>query len=202
MGCPLKNTQLYEITATDSSRLSRMSDNIVPDEKNWTWVLERQCIDCEFDASSFNSRLSAAAIRDLVDRWAAVLAGTKVQARTRPDMWSSLEYGCHIRDVFRKFDERLKLMLETEDPAFENWDQDKTAIEDRYNLQNPKVVVSELRDAGMSLAARFDTVKEEQWSRRGIRSDGSVFTVDSIARYLMHDPVHHLWDVGAEVPNF
>jgi len=45
-------------------------------------------------------------------------------------------------------------------------------------------------------------VKEEQWSRRGIRSDGSIFTVDSIARYLMHDPVHHLWDVGAEVPNF
>lgn len=179
-----------------------MSDNIVPDEKNWTWVLERQCIDCEFDASSFNSRLSATTIRDLVDRWAAVLAGTKVQIRTRPDMWSSLEYGCHIRDVFRKFDERLKLMLETEDPAFENWDQDKTAIEDRYDLQNPKVVVSELREAGMSLAARFDTVKEEQWSRRGIRSDGSVFTVDSIARYLMHDPVHHLWDVGAEVPNF
>ena len=117
-------------------------------------------------------------------------------------MWSSLEYGCHIRDVFRKFDERLKLMLETEDPSFENWDQDKTAIEDRYDLQNPKVVVSELREAGMSLAARFDTVKEEQWTRRGIRSDGSVFTVDSIARYLMHDPVHHLWDVGAEVPNF
>ncbi len=54
----------------------------------------------------------------------------------------------------------------------------------------------------MSLAARFDTVEEEQWSRRGIRSDGSVFTVDSVARYLMHDPVHHLWDVGAEVPNF
>ena len=179
-----------------------MSDHIVPDEKNWTWVLERQCIDCEFDARSFNSRLSATTIRDLVDRWAAVLAGIKVQARTRPDMWSSLEYGCHIRDVFRKFDERLKLMLETEDPAFENWDQDKTAIEDRYDLQNPKVVVSELREAGMSLAACFDTVKEEQWSRRGIRSDGSVFTVDSIARYLMHDPVHHLWDVGAEVPNF
>jgi hypothetical protein len=29
-----------------------------------------------------------------------------------------------------------------------------------------------------------------------------VFTVDSIAKYLMHDPVHHLWDVGAEVPRY
>jgi hypothetical protein len=26
-------------------------------------------------------------------------------------------------------------------------------------------------------------------------------TVDSLARYLMHDPVHHLWDVqAAEAP--
>ncbi|NDG11232.1 MAG: hypothetical protein EB111_05220 [Actinobacteria bacterium] len=38
-------------------------------------------------------------------------------------------------------------------------------------------------------------------SVRGFRSDGSAFTVESIARYLMHDPVHHLWDVGAEIPS-
>jgi len=26
--------------------------------------------------------------------------------------------------------------------------------------------------------------------------------VESIARYLMHDPVHHLWDVGEEIPEY
>ena len=115
-------------------------------------------------------------------------------------MWSPLEYGCHVRDVFRKFDERLALMLVETNPQFENWDQDRTAVEDNYSAQDPAIVTVELRRAGESLAARFDSVKGDQWERRGLRSDGSAFTVRSIARYMMHDPVHHLWDVGADVP--
>lgn len=34
----------------------------------------------------------------------------------------------------------------------------------------------------------------------GPRSDGSVFTVESLLRDLMHDPIHHLWDVLADLP--
>jgi hypothetical protein len=32
---------------------------------------------------------------------------------TRPsdDRWSALEYACHVRDVFRLYDERLEMML-------------------------------------------------------------------------------------------
>lgn len=177
-------------------------EGIVPDDKSWTWVLERRCEDCGFDAASFDPLRTGVALRDQVERWESVLETGRVRDRPRPGVWSPLEYGCHVRDVFRKFDERLALMLGTHDPAFDNWDQDATAVADRYDLQNPLVVASGLRSAGTSLAARFDTVSGAQWSRRGFRSDGSVFTVDSIARYLLHDPVHHLWDVGAEVPRY
>ena len=38
-------------------------------------------------------------------------------------------------------------------------------------------------------------VRDDQWSRTGRRSDGAVFTVESFGRYLVHDPVHHVWDV-------
>jgi hypothetical protein len=31
--------------------------------------------------------------------------------------------------------------------------------------------------------------------RTGDRSDGSSFTVESFARYFLHDPVHHVADV-------
>jgi hypothetical protein len=131
-----------------------------------------------------------------------VLQGNIATVRPTPAVWSPLEYGCHVRDVFRKFDERLQLMIEVNDPQFENWDQDKTAIEDEYGSQNPAVVASEIATAAEKLANRFDAVAHEQWNRRGFRSDGSVFTVESFARYLMHDPVHHLWDVSAEVPQY
>lgn len=129
-------------------------------------------------------------------RWTEVLARGDARTRPQPHVWSVLEYGCHVRDVFRKFDERLALMINTENPSFENWDQDATAIEDHYDQQDPKVVAKELQTAGIDLANRFGLVEEKQWTRRGFRSDGSAFTIESIAKYLMHDPIHHLWDVG------
>jgi hypothetical protein len=42
-------------------------------------------------------------------------------------------------------------------------------------------------------------VAEEQWLRTGTRSDGARFTVESFARYLIHDPVHHLHDVTTDL---
>ena len=51
-----------------------------------------------------------------------------------------------------------------------------------------------LRAHAEAFAATFATVTD--WSRRGVRSDGAEFTVDTFTRYLLHDLVHHLVDVG------
>ena len=49
-----------------------------------------------------------------------------------PDVLASpLEYGCHVRDVFRLYAYRLELMLTEDDPAYPNWDQDKAPIKSR-----------------------------------------------------------------------
>ena len=170
---------------------------ITPDSKNWTWVLERPCPDCGFDASSFPCNQVAGALRENAATWPALLSLPNVLLRPTEHRWSTLEYACHVRDVFRLFDKRLQLMLEHDDPLFENWDQDRTAIEDRYGEQAPEVVAAELLAAGAALAERFDAVPIASWSRNGRRTDGAVFTVDSFSRYLLHDPVHHLHDVEA-----
>jgi hypothetical protein len=46
------------------------------------------------------------------------------------------------------------------------------------------------------LAERFDGITAGQWSRSGLRGDGTRFTVESFSRYFLHDPIHHLWDVS------
>ena len=97
-----------------------------------------------------------------------------------------------MRDVFRLYDQRLALMLSEDDPQFANWDQDVTAVAERYGSQDPARVAGELEVAGRQIASSFSAVEGEQWSRRGRRSDGAVFTVESFARYFVHDPVHHL----------
>lgn len=179
-----------------------MSDEVIPDQKSWVWVLERRCEDCGFDASTFDPTTTGACLRDLGERWQAVLARPDVAVRPRPGVWSPLEYGCHVRDVFVIFDRRLTSMLEQDDPRFENWDQDRTAVEDDYGSQSAATVSAAIDSAASALAGRFDAVATDQWSRTGVRSDGSAFTVRTLAQYLMHDPVHHLWDVRAEVPDY
>jgi hypothetical protein len=182
--------------------VTQRQNPIIPDDKNWTWVLERSCRDCAFFAGGFETSKTGAAVRDLGTRWADVLGRSDATKRPSPAVWSPLEYGCHVRDVFRIFDRRLAMMIEQVDPRFENWDQDKTAIDDDYASQRTTVVKDELLVASARLADRFDSVQADQWQRRGFRSDGSEFTVRTIAQYLLHDPVHHLWDVGAPVPQY
>ncbi len=170
---------------------------IVPDDKDWTWVLDRPCPECGLDTRTVDPRSVGSMLRVNAASWREVLAAPDdvVRARPRPDVWSPLEYGCHVRDVFRLYDERLRLMLAEDGPHYPNWDQDVTAVESRYGEQDPAHVSAELLDAGGSLADDFDRVEGDQWERTGFRSDGAAFTVSTFARYLVHDPVHHLHDV-------
>lgn len=171
---------------------------IVPDGKDWTWVLERPCPECGFDASGFAREQVATEARSNAASWVKLLDQPGCGLRTRVDRWSVLEYACHVRDVFRVCDYRLERMLREDGPHYENWDQDVTAIDERYDEQDPATVGEEVVAAAGLIAERFDTVSGNAWQGTGCRSDGARFTVDSFSRYVIHDPMHHLWDVGAQ----
>jgi hypothetical protein len=180
--------------------MSSSADSIVPDAKNWTWVLERPCPECGLDTRDVAQEQVAGLLHDVTASWQGILTGGvdvpgEVTARPDAATWSPLEYGCHVRDVFRVFEGRLQLMLSEDDPLFPNWDQDKTAVEDRYGVQKPETVAAELAEAGAVIAVHFAAVDGEQWARAGVRDDGSRFTVTTFARYLVHDVIHHLYDV-------
>ena len=174
-----------------------MSDAIPPDDKDWTWVLQRPCPECGFEPAAIDLADVPKLARANAGAWREVLGRADVTTRPNPRVWSPLEYACHVRDVFRLYDERLALMLREDDPLFANWDQDETAVAERYGAQDPSVVASELETAGEQIAASFDAVKDDEWARTGQRSDGVSFTVESFARYFLHDPIHHLHDVTA-----
>lgn len=165
------------------------------DTKDWTWVLQRPCPECGFDASTLERTDVATALRAANFRLIALLDDPRFAERPEPEVWSALEYGCHVRDVHRLFRMRLGLMLNEDDPLFANWDQDVTAVESRYDLADRDAVVGDLASDGELLASAFDAVADDEWSRVGRRSDGAVFTIETFGRYLVHDPVHHVWDV-------
>jgi hypothetical protein len=170
---------------------------ITPDTKDWTWVLERPCPECGYSGADVAAGDVGVRVRATEPLWLEALAADGATTRPRPDAWSTVEYACHVRDVHRLYTERLHLMLTEDAPTFANWDQDVTAVEERYDLQDPAVVGPALVEASQAMATAFDAVGDDDWSRTGLRSDGAHFTVDSFARYFLHDIEHHLWDVTA-----
>jgi hypothetical protein len=174
---------------------------IVPDDKNWTWVLERPCPECGFDASTQPAEGVGGLLRANARSWLNILdePSDVLRRRASDDRWSPLEYACHVRDVFVIFNQRLELMLSSDNPSFANWDQDKSAEDDRYNHQEPTVVARDLGIAATTLASGFEDVQGDEWNRRGERSDGAHFTVDTFSRYFIHDPIHHLHDVRIDL---
>jgi DinB family protein len=169
---------------------------ITPDTKDWTWVLTRPCPECGFDPATVHPTDVADQIRGDAADWVHRLNAPGAADRRVPTVWSILEYGCHVRDVHRIFNHRVRLMLTEDDPQFANWDQDETATADDYASQQPVTVATELFDAASVVADTYANVPADAWSRRGLRSNGSEFTIATISIYHLHDVLHHAHDVS------
>ena len=139
-------------------------------------------------------------LRDDAVGWAAVLARPGDGSGPAEPTWSPLEYACHVRDVHRIFGERLALMLDEDEPPFANWDQDETAVAERYDRQDP--AAGRRRAGGRGRGDGGDVRRRRRATegpgrRRGLRSDGSEFTVDTPRRATTCTTcVHHIHDVA------
>lgn len=191
--------------------------SIAPDVKNWTWVLERSCPECGFDASTVAYDTVAGLTRDYAGRMVGTLG--RKNAAERPDVqtWSPMEYAAHVRDVCRIFAYRMAIAARTDAvdprvpgfaargqdadetpdgmPVFSDWDQNITAVMARYSDQNPATVAGELTVAAETMAQVLESIPAPALGLRVRRSDGSVFTVETLSRYFVHDVIHHVHDV-------
>ena len=139
-------------------------------------------------------------MRDAASRWPDVLARPDATRGLLPTTWSPLEYACHVRDVHGLFQQRLELMLAEAGPTFANWDQDETALAERYWEQDPAVVAAEVTSPARPSPTPTVGSATTSGAAPGVRSNGSTFTVDSLGRYLLHDLFHHVWDVRGRTP--
>ena len=170
----------------------------VPDTKDWTWVIHRPCPDCGFDPQAVEHEDVPRLTRRYAEVLRAAAARPTADVRPGPATWSPLEYACHVRDVCDLFARRLHRMLTEDDPEFADWDQDETALTERYWEQEPQELQQQLRANAENIATAFAGVSAHRWQRPGRRSNGSVFSVDTFARYFLHDLAHHAWDVTGD----
>ena len=132
-----------------------------------------RCDECHFDYDALGAGAVPGALRSLGNRFAMRVSNERgdptlaLTIRTRPssEIWSALEYACHVRDVFLVQRERVYLTLVEECPSFARMYRDERADLARYAAQEPNEVGRELKMAAEMLAWAFEGLDEAQWQR-------------------------------------
>ena len=160
------------------------------------------CSECQFDAASvadvpgeidaLGRKFAAPLTRFLPGEDGPAL----VRARPDPDTWSPLEYACHVRDVLTLFDARTRAMVAEPGVTFDEWDHDAAVTDDAYNDEDPADVAAAIAAATSGYAGTLRGLGPDDWQATGTRADGETFTVDSLARYGLHEAKHHQLDIG------
>ena len=65
-----------------------MTDHLVPDSKDWTWVLTRPCPECGLAAGEVPLQSLGARIRENAASWATALLGPAIEVRPSTETWS------------------------------------------------------------------------------------------------------------------
>jgi hypothetical protein len=128
------------------------------------------------------------------------LGDADARRRPAPDVWSPLEYACHVRDMLRVQRDRVALAQREDQPTFVPMGRDERVVEDRYNEQDPVVVGRELLGAARSLSELLDTLDAAGWQRTGTYTYPTTEsrTVEWIGNHTVHELQHHGHDIGAD----
>jgi len=158
------------------------------------------CTECGFSYGSLRRPEIAPELVARAARYGEVLhpsEAARLRAHPRDDVWSALEYSCHVRDVHRVQRARILQAGAEDRPDIASMRRQERVLEEGYNHQDPAVVAAEIMAAAQSLALTLDGLDDTGWGRTGVYHwpTTEVRTVDWIGRHTVHESVHHFQDI-------
>jgi hypothetical protein len=161
------------------------------------------CDACGFRYDPAEAPGVAAAALEHAKAYAEVLAGDPVQLRRRPapDVWSPLEYACHVRDVLLAQRERVLAARRLDAPVAEPMGRDERVELDGYARWRPADVARQLQDAALMLAHTLDLLPPADWQRTLVYTwpERAERTLGWLAVHTLHELRHHLLDMRGSV---
>ena len=126
-----------------------------------------------------------------------------LRQRRRPDVWSPLEYACHLRDVLLVQRERLLAARRRDTPSFEPMGRDERVDHDGYADQCPADVARQLEDAAGLFANVLARLGPDDWDRTGLYNypEPTERSLRWIAVHTLHELHHHRLDIVSQMPH-
>jgi hypothetical protein len=160
------------------------------------------CAQCGFEYDLDDAGSAGRALVAGAARFTAILEAdpSGVRRRPRADVWSPLEYACHVRDVLLVQRERVLAARRSDRPTFEPMGRDERVEHDGYALQDPPSVARQMADAAAMFANVLARLGDADWDRTVVygypaRAERSLRWV---AVHTVHEMRHHLGDVSRQ----
>jgi hypothetical protein len=159
-----------------------------------------RCEECGFVYVSVARDEIADRLRSFGPKFDELLSGSSaaLHERPEPEVWSAVEYGCHVRDVLLAQRERLYLALAEDTPDFASIYPDKRVEFARYNSESASQLVEELNVMTRLIADAFSALQADQWSRSCIYHYPTTAkrNLTWLGQHTIHEAEHHLIDIG------
>jgi hypothetical protein len=126
---------------------------------------------------------------------------TTLAQRTAPELWSPLEYACHVRDVLLTQRERVLLARRVDVPNAVPMGRDERVTHEGYAEQEPVEVAEELTMAARLLANVLARLGTADWELRLVYNwpEHTERTLRWVAAHTLHEVRHHLLDVRRQL---
>jgi hypothetical protein len=134
-------------------------------------------------------------LRALADQIEALVRGLDDEALSRrpsPYDWSMKEVCAHLRDSLEIDGERIRRMVEEDDPAIPGYDQEALASERDYQSASMPLILTALRAFSGGNAYMLERLSEEQWRRGGHHEERGQIYVDGYAEQQAEHARAHL----------
>jgi hypothetical protein len=160
------------------------------------------CEECGFEYDLGVAEAAASDVVDGVSRLIALLQdGDDLGRRREPEMWSPLEYGCHMRDVLLVQRERVLAARRMDTPSFDPMGRDERVEHDGYAEQDPSDVARQLTDAATMFANVLTRIGPGEWERTVTYNYPTTQerTLRWVAVHTVHEVRHHLLDIRRQL---
>jgi hypothetical protein len=158
-----------------------------------------RCLQCGFVFGDLRADQIAGALRALPARYRLLLSDVEESVwrrRPEPEVWSALEYTCHVRDVLLVQRDRALLALVETRPSFPRMYREERVGLARYDAHPPAEVSDQLGMAAELCATVFERLTSEQQARPLIYNFPAAMERDVawLGRHTVHEGEHHLGD--------
>jgi len=132
------------------------------------------------------------ALPDQIEALVRDLDDEALRRRPAPDQWSIKEVCAHLRDSLEIDGERIRRMLEEDEPLIPGYDQEALARESDYQNASMPLVLTALRAFSGGNAYVLEGLSEEQWRRGGRHEERGPINVGGYAEQQAEHVRAHL----------